>query len=62
MSQPAVKAICAPLQAAMSALNVNQYKQLLDQLANPFQDFPLSQQYLLYQLLKKHIFTAGPEN
>lgn len=64
MSLPVVEAVCAPLQAAMSPLDVDQYKQLLDPLDVPFQEYPLSQQCLLHQLLEKHIlvFAAGPED
>lgn len=67
VSQPVVEAICTPLpQAYVSTLEVDQYKQLLHLLAITFQECPLSQQCLLYQLLEKHtcilVFAADPKD
>lgn len=49
---------------AVTILDIDQYQQLLDQLAIPFQDYSLPKQCLLHQLLEKNVlvFTTGPED
>lgn len=63
-AQAGVEAVYAPLQAAMTSLNDEQYIQLLEQQAFPFWHYPLPQQHLLlHQLLEKHllVFATSPE-
>lgn len=43
VSQIVVEALCAPLQAIMNSMDVEQYNQLFKQLAIPFPNYPLSQ-------------------
>lgn len=62
--QAGIEAVYAPLQAAMTSLNDEHYRQLLEQLAFPFWYHPLPQQRLLQQLLEKHllVFANSPED
>lgn len=49
---------------AMASLDKSQDNLLLEQLDIPFQDYPLSQQRLLHQLLEKHVlvFAISPQD
>lgn len=37
--------MCAQLQAAMTSVNDEQYRQLMEELSFPFQDYPLPHQH-----------------
>lgn len=54
-AQPGVKALCAPLHAAMAPCDESQYKYLLEQLNITHKDFRIPQQRLLHHLLEKHL-------